>query len=275
MKLRQMMLLVLAGVLLTVCGCQVEELQTDLPEKETRSAVSPADTVPPEEKKPTVPENIPEDMTYLYDFSFSERYDAKVDDAFSLTWPDGTVRSLYEQYKTQADGLELSFDGEGMTAYDYKRYWYSEGSDRGMVGTHHYELDELEYITYLWSDAAGVKTARGAAVGTSEAELVALYPEDLYYVQQSEAFSEAVLGVYELTEVGREEATMGLKEAFDFEFAYCWQPFENNDIRDITFYMRDGAVCAIEIAAPFELRHVYGFDREAALRHTEEVRNGE
>lgn len=56
----------------------------------------------------------------------------------------------------------------------------------------------------------------------------------------------------------------------DSKIAYCdsayyYQPFEDNDIRDIHFYMRDGEVVAIEMFSPFELRHVYGTDRDEAL----------
>ena len=52
-----------------------------------------------------------------------------------------------------------------------------------------------------------------------------------------------------------------------FDCAYAWQPYtrENNDCRDITFYLRDGAVAAIEIASPYELRYVHGYDRDAGL----------
>lgn len=58
------------------------------------------------------------------------------------------------------------------------------------------------------------------------------------------------------------------------EYAYAWQPFtaETNEIRDITFYMRDGTVVAIELVEPFELRYVYGFDREMALQKADENR---
>lgn len=47
---------------------------------------------------------------------------------------------------------------------------------------------------------------------------------------------------------------------------------ETNEIRDITFYMKDYAIAAIEIIEPYELRHVYGYDREAGLQYTEDKR---
>lgn len=222
-----------------------------------------------EEKKPTVPEGISEDMKYLYEVSFADRYEKNVDSEFSFVWPDGTELFLYEQGDDLSLEQELEFDGSGLTPYTYKRYWSGDPEDRRMVGTHHYELDGLEYIDYLWSDAPGVKTARGVSVGSSEEELLAAYPEDLYYIPRGEALSERVLGVYEIAEAGFDESAMEVKEAFEFDFAYCWQPFEDNDCRDVTFYCRDGSVCAVEAVSPFELRHVYGFDREASLQQTE------
>ncbi|MGN0710751.1 MAG: hypothetical protein ACI4LO_03240 [Anaerovoracaceae bacterium] len=46
---------------------------------------------------------------------------------------------------------------------------------------------------------------------------------------------------------------------FEFDYAYAWQPYnaENNDIRDITFYIKDGKISSIEVIKPFELRYVY------------------
>lgn len=50
---------------------------------------------------------------------------------------------------------------------------------------------------------------------------------------------------------------------------YMWQPFtpETNEIRDMTFYIKDGKVAALEIIEPYELRHVYGYDRDAGLQY--------
>ncbi len=47
---------------------------------------------------------------------------------------------------------------------------------------------------------------------------------------------------------------------------------ETNEIRDITFYMKDGRIAAMESIEPYELRHVYGYDREAGLQYTEDKR---
>ncbi|MEL7657738.1 MAG: hypothetical protein AAGU75_17725, partial [Bacillota bacterium] len=38
--------------------------------------------------RPTVPENVAEGIDYLYDFRFSERYDANITEAFSLSLSD-------------------------------------------------------------------------------------------------------------------------------------------------------------------------------------------
>lgn len=48
--------------------------------------------------------------------------------------------------------------------------------------------------------------------------------------------------------------------------------YSRNEIRDITFYIKDRMVVAIEIVQLFELRHVYGYDRDAGLQYAEEQR---
>lgn len=44
---------------------------------------------------------------------------------------------------------------------------------------------------------------------------------------------------------------------------------ESNELRDITFYMKDGVVAAIEVMEPYELRYVYGYDRAAGLKYAD------
>ena len=255
----------LAVLFLSACGVPGEQEGAGA----GKSAGSLSEAPAVEEKKPTVPEGISEDMKYLYEVSFADRYEEEINPEFSLAWPDGTELILYEQRGDLKLEQEIEFDGDGLKPYAYKRYWSGDPGERRMVGTHHYELDGLEYIDYLWSDVPGVKTARGVSVGSSEQELLTAYPEDLYYISRGEALSERVLGVYEIPEAGFDESAMEVKEEFEFDFAYCWQPFEDNDCRDVTFYFRDGSVCAVEAVSPFELRHVYGFDREASLHQTE------
>ena len=209
--------------------------------------------------RPTMPEDLPQDMAYLYDFFFSERYDRQVSDEFSLTGrelPGRGMFLLYEPYVNQLEGaVETTADGDGMTPYRLRQYRATLESGTLLVGTHYYEPDQLEYLSYLWTDIPGMKTVREVTVGSSEADLLRAYPEQLYYLTAQEASP----GIWSL------ESESDLSPSFDC--AYTWQPYtqENNDCRDITFYLKDGTVAAIEISSPYELRYVYGYDRDAGL----------
>ena len=233
--------------------------------------------------RPTVPENAAEGIDYLYDFRFSERYDDRITDDFSLVYPDvlsdesGPISDtifLFKNYQNEMDPVkEYLYDGDGMVPHMYKRYWHTFQEGGLMIGTHYYEPDEVEYISYLWSDIEGVKTNKNVSVGSTEKELLSAYADDLYYIDKGEACSESglsVIGIIGYKEGNSEE----LDESYDFDYAYAWQPFtpETNEIRDITFYIKGGRVAAIEMLEPFELRHVYGYDRDAGLQYTEEQR---
>jgi len=132
----------------------------------------------------------------------------------------------------------------------------------------------LEYISYLWSDIEGVKTNKNVSVGNTEEVLLSAYPHNLYYLDKEEAFSEIGLTALGIIEYSEGKLTETINEKYDFDYAYMWQPFtrENNEVRDITFFIRNGKIAAIEAISPFELRHVYGYDREAGLQYTEEQR---
>ncbi|MEA4932579.1 MAG: hypothetical protein VB071_03180 [Lawsonibacter sp.] len=229
--------------------------------------------------RPTVPSNTPEEMEYLYDFRFSERYDDHITDDFSIELPnEGNLSSdtffLFEKYKNESAATkEYTYSGDGIVPYTYKRYWYAFEKGSLMIGTDYFETDQVEYISYLWSDKEGVKTNENVAVGSTEKELLSAYTDDLYYIDRDEALSEINLSAISI--LGYQEgSTETLDEAYNFDYAYMWQPFtpEKNDIRDITFYIKGGKVIAIEMINPFELRHVYGYDRDAGLRYTEEQR---
>ncbi len=230
--------------------------------------------------RPTVPENIPEGIEHLYDFIFSDRYDYRITDNFSLSLPDidspiSDTFFLFENYDNEIDTVkEYLYDGEGMVPYMNKRYWYNFEKGNFMIGTHYYEPDNVEYISYLWSDIEGVKTNKNIAVGSTEKELLLAYTNDLYYIDKEEAISGSD-GLSVIFIIGYNEGnTEGLDEKYDFDYAYMWQPFtpETNELRDITFYIKDKGIIAIEIIEPFELRHVYGYDRDAGLRYTENQR---
>lgn len=224
--------------------------------------------------KPTIPENMAEGIEYLYDFRFSDRYDANITDDFSFVLPDSAspipgILFLFEKYQSALEAAkEFSQDGDGMVPYIHKKYWYTLDAGGLMIGTDYYEPDNVEYISYLWADVEGVKTNRDVLVGSTEEELLSSYMDDLYYLNKEEALSETGFIGYQ------EENIESLDKNSDFEYAYMWQPFapETNEIRDITFYIKNGKVAAIEMIRPFELRYVYGYDRDAGLQHTAEKR---
>lgn len=230
--------------------------------------------------RPTVPENVAEGIGHLYDFRFSDRYDYRITDDFSLSLSDkdnpiGDTLFIFEKYQNEMNTVkEYLFDGDGIVPYMYKRYWYNLDNGNLMIGTHYYEPDNVEYISYLWSNIEGVKTNKDIAVGSTEKQLLSAYTDDLYYIDKEEAFTGSdglsVIGI-----IGYDEGNVKeFDDKYDFDYAYMWQPFtpETNEIRDITFYIKSGKIVAIEIIEPFELRHVYGYDRDAGLQYTDERR---
>lgn len=202
------------------------------------------------EKKPTIPQSIPIGTEYLYDFTFSERYDDKVTPEFSLVF-DGNTLFLFDKFQNDTSPYkEYEYDGDGMVPHRYKRYWYATEAGNLVVGTDYYEPDNLEYLTYLWTDMVSAKTNEGISVGSSVDDLLLAYPDNLYFVGKDSATPELLV----VDDV--------LKPA-PYDSVYAWQPYslETNDIRDITFYVENDIVVAIEIVEPFELRYVYGYDR--------------
>ena len=229
--------------------------------------------------RPTLPENVAEGIDHLYDFSFSERYDSRITDDFSLLFSENASPisgrfSLFEKYYNQMDALnEYLYDGDGMVPHMFKRYWYTFEEGHLMIGTDYFEPDDVEYISYLWSDIEGIKTNKNIAVGNAEKELLSAYTDNLYYLDRDEALSET--GLSTISIIGYNEGNLvELDENYDFDYAYIWQPFtpESNEIRDITFYIKAGKVVAIEVTEPFELRHVYGYDRDLGLQYTNKQR---
>lgn len=217
-----------------------------------------------EKDRPTVPANVAEGTEYLYDFRFSQRYDARVTEEFGVAFPDtDRTRYLFEQYADGQDGvMGQVLAGEGMTPHSYKKYWDSSQQGEWVIVTDYYEPDDVEYISYIWTTLEGAATNRKIGVGSTEAELLNAYQTELYYLEAGE--TEA--SYFAKNEEGE------LSKVFDH--AYAWQPFteETNDIRDITFYIKEGKVVAIEMIEPYELRYVYGYDREAGLNCTQQQR---
>ncbi len=223
----------------------------------------------PGSDRPTLPEDVPAGVEHLYDFQFSDRYDARVSSDFSLIFPStistglkNSELSLLERYQNELvpDG-EKVYDGDGMVPHSYKDYYYSfDETGWLLVKTDFYEPDDLEYICYVCTNLADTETSLGVGVGSSEQELLSAYTDDLYYLGS-----------------GQEEPVyVSLDEApgLEFDCAYVWQPFttETNEIRDITFYLCNGTVSAVEMTEPFELRYVYGCDRDSGLQLANERR---
>lgn len=250
-KWKKMLALFLSISALTACTVQQNAVSESEPVPEQKG---PA--IPDGEDRtgmPTIPEGIPEDMEYLFDFTFAERYDEAVDMDFSLDFSgaegmDADTLVLFEQYRDETGSAEVyDYSGDGMTPYSVRRYVYPDGV---IVGTHCYEADGVEYISYLWTNREGVRTAAGIGVGSTQEEIMAAYPSALYYIPGNQT-EEDTIAFSELT-------------AFELEFdhAVTWQPFtiESNELRDITFYIQDEIVTSMEVTQPFELRYVYGFD---------------
>ena len=219
------------------------------------SSPTEADELP---DRPTIPTDIGDGMEYLYDFTFAERYDNQVTDDFSVTFPAGMLAgkendtiSLLERFQLQNEFVEEdTYGSDGMRPCDYKEYSLSNGSGKLYVKTDFYELDGVEYVNCIASDMDGVKTNQNVGVGSSDKEILTAYPENLYFLEQ-------------------DDMQPAFAASDEFDYAYTWQPYhqDTNDIRDITFYMKEGRVAVMEMMEPFELRYVYGSE----LRKAQEV----
>ncbi len=255
-------------LLLTACAGQTtSDGSSPVSENAAASPSRPNDA--PMSNRPTIPEDAPTGVEYLYDFQFSDRYDDRVSSDFSLTFPStistglkNSKLSLLERYQNELvpDG-EKVYDGDGMVPHKYKDYYYSfDETGWLLVKTDFYEPDSLEYISYVCTNLNDAKTDLGVGVGSTEQELLSAYTDNLYYLGN-----------------GQEEpvySSFDEQPEFEFDYAYAWQPFtdDNSEVRDITFYICNGIVSAVEMTEPFELRYVYGYDRDSGLQLTNEKR---
>lgn len=267
--LRSALLCAMTAVLLGLTACQSPSPagSSQEPAASSSSAVSgdaASGSADVPSDRPTIPDGIPEDMHYLYDLSFSQRYDDRITDQFSLTLPDGNTFRLFEKYQYPGGASSrFGHDGDGMVPHEYSYYWYNSNDGALMIGTDDYVPDQVEYISYLWSNLPGTKTDLGVAVGSTERELLA-YTDELFFVEFDEAITGVGSGFQGYGPIYNEDGYYQLDPRCEFDYAYLFQPS-----CDIMFYMKDGAVVAIETMHPFEARHVYGYDREAGLRETE------
>lgn len=242
--------------------------------------------VPPDESgtaSTAEPSTEPSENAELQDIA--AYYAAQVTDDYSLTLPDGTTLRLCAPYAPLADCTrEYFFDGDGMTVNDYLRHAREDYSL--IVGTAYYSAERAEAIRQYWSDfgpswsytyegkadeefidylctnVVGAKTDRGVAVGDGESAVLTAYPEKLLYISNGT----------EVWNAGSGEDGDYNEPPIVFDYALAWRPYENNDCRDITFYIKDGRVVTIEIISPYELRYVYGFDNEESDRVIAEKR---
>lgn len=168
---------------------------------------------------------------------------------------------LYELFDPPEADENGSFDSDGLTPFEHTWYRYDGAAAGGhlLATCSRFEGETEEYLSNLWTDLPGVGTGRGVAVGSGEAALLAAYPQDLYYLTPEDFYEENV-------------AEYRTPPDFSFDWVYVWQPYENNDIRQLTFFLKDGLVTAIEADRPYELRFVDFYDREEGLRRTEERR---
>lgn len=240
---------------------------------DTSDVASPEQADPPANSsgadKPTIPEDVAAGTEYLYDFRFTEKYDDQVTSDFALIFPSGNLEGvknntifLLERYQLANKPIqESAYQSDGMQPHKLKDYYF-DFNEIGSIylTTDFYEPDDLEYVSFVWTNINGAKTNLGVGVGSSEQELLTAYTDKLYYLNQGD-----MEPVYFSLDDGPD---------YEFEYAYAWRPFtaETNEIRDITFYMKDGAVAAIEMIKPFELRYVYGFNGEMALQKADENR---
>ncbi len=276
--IKLLMALMLMGMLFFCSGCTAK---SELVEKEKVLTSEPIERILNEDNTaddcPSVPDEIPEGTEELYDFCFSEKYDAHVTDDFSLVIMERMDSSykkfvLFDKFEKEQEPIkEYLYDGDGMVPYQQKKYWYNVQDGDFLIGTDYYELDDVEYISYLCTDATDITTNRNIGVGSTENDILSAYTENLYYLDKEEALSETGLFMLAWEYEGEEEV---FSDKFSFDAAYLWQPFtpETNEIRDITFYLKDEKVIAVEMIKPFELRHVYGYDRIAGLEFSNEKR---
>ncbi len=252
--------------------------QTEMSTVESTSPSTEPYTIPLD--KPTIPQNVHADLHYLWDFTFSERYDARMTDDFSLTLADksGQVQgtyTLFDRFNVEEQTIKvLHHESDDLAPpSQHNLYWFASQNGGLFVDTDYFDLDNQVFIAYLWTNIEGMHTNKGVAIGSTESDLLIAYEDDLYYLEKDEALSETRSNLLSYSEfVDNNLAT--LENKYDFEYAFIWQPFtpETNESRDITFFINDSKIVGIEITMPPEVRHVYGYDRERGLALTEAMR---
>ncbi|MDY3014817.1 MAG: hypothetical protein SOR61_06490 [Evtepia sp.] len=171
------------------------------------------------------------------------------------------ILSLREPFQAVQEATwqgKLSGDG---TAAAYAHYWFDlVASAQLYVETK--TVSGQETISALWTNAEGATTGRNVGVGSTERDILAAYTKDLYSIAKDAA--EPLCNPSENEPV----------PTLDYDCAYLYQPFtpETNDVRDITFFVKNGKVTSIKISEPAELSYVYGYDHDAGLKAADDKR---
>ncbi|MBR0597488.1 hypothetical protein [Sinanaerobacter chloroacetimidivorans] len=194
-----------------------------------------------------------------YDAEFTED-SFRVIDEYSFIFTDGEdFRTISLDDRQFALPAYMKETGRKLDYTDYYAdYWTSisyvgpgprrqSGGKAGFfMRTLNYNMpdadDALAVVIYMCTDGLWEpKTYRGIAAGSSEKDLLRLYPDDLYYLDKGEAsgYNE----IYQRNE--------------DFDYAYFYFPKDQTS-RDITFYIKDRKVSFIEMISAYERRYVYG-----------------
>jgi hypothetical protein len=158
-------------------------VQIEMPTVESTSPSTEPDKAPLD--KPTIPQNVHEDLHYLWDFTFSGRYDARMTDDFSLTLSDksGQVQgtyTLFDHFNVEEETINvLRHESDDLAPpSQHNLYWFASQNGGLFVDTDYYALDNQEFISYLWTNSEGMHTNKGVAVGGTESNLLRIYEDD-------------------------------------------------------------------------------------------------
>lgn len=187
-----------------------------------------------------------------YDAQLTED-DVRVIDEYSFYFPDGGTGRAVSLKGQQYELPVFMKETKRTRSYtDYNADYMSEITYRGMGDQSQFMVRTLNYNMPDSPDARAVvvamstdrqrgpKTFRGIAAGSSERELLRLYPDHLYYLSK-----DAASGYF-----------TGNQGNSDFDCAYFYYP-PDQTANDITFYIKDETVSSIEMIAAYERRYVY------------------
>ena len=211
-----------------------------------------------------------------YDEAFSEDTYRSIDE-YSFVFQNGseplriclndkqyTVPSYLKQTSRKQQYTDYFADYSVLTDYEDGRSFSASGEKSGfLIETLNYNLPDskeaLAVVIYMGTDRPwGPKTYRGISVGSSQKELLRLYPDDLYYLSKARASDNGQTS----------------KRNRGFDYAYFYYP-DDQTSNDITFYIKDGRVSFIEMIAAYERRNVYdGANQPANLVNQPVNRSG-